>query len=243
VTVAVLRSDGARPEVPPERFAARRTSKAQHVYEAIKEAILSGELAPGSAIDKLALCDRFGMSRFPVSTAVNRLAFEKLVVVEPQHGSFVSRISIADVREFMLIRRAIEGDVAAQAAGRTSTALVDELDRSLRYQAAAVDAQDYAGFYQLDVGFHQIIVRSLAMTHAAEVLDRLLSHLERVRRLLIAPQGRAQKTLAEHRRIVQAIAAGDGSDAFAAARDHLDQTSAMFERFAHDNPTLFARPA
>jgi GntR family transcriptional regulator, rspAB operon transcriptional repressor len=222
---------------------ARRSSKAEHIYEAMKEAILSGELAPGSAIDKLALCQRFSMSRFPVSTAVNRLAFEKLVVIEPQHGSFVSRISVTDVREFMLIRRAIEGDIAAQAAGRPSAPLIEDLDRSLRYQSAAALAHDYAGFYQLDVGFHQIIVRSLGLTHAAEMLDRLLSHLERVRRLLMAPHGRAQKTLTEHRRIVQAIAAGDAGAAFAAARDHLDQTSAMFERFACDNPTLFAEPA
>ncbi len=96
--------------------ASPRSSKAGYVYETIKEAILSGELAPGTAIDKAALCDRLGMSRFPVTTAVNRLGFEKLVVIEPQHGSFVSRISIRNVREFMMIRRALEAEIAAQAA-------------------------------------------------------------------------------------------------------------------------------
>jgi DNA-binding GntR family transcriptional regulator len=220
-----------------------RSSKASHVYDTIKEAILSGELAPGTAIDKTALCDRLGMSRFPVTTAVNRLSFEKLVVIEPQHGSFVSRISIRDVREFMMIRRALEAEIAAQAAALRPTGLVEELERSLRYQAAAAEARDYAGYYRLDVGFHRLIVQALGLEHAAEVLDRLLSHLERVRRLLMAPAGRPQATYAEHRRISEAIAAGDSLGATAAARAHLEATTAMFETFAKDHPALFAETA
>lgn len=219
---------------------APRASKADHVYEMLKEAILSGDLSPGSAIDKSELCERLGMSRFPVTTAVNRLSFEKLVVIEPQHGSFVSRISLKDVREFMLIRRSLEAEIAAAAADADLSALDDELGRNLRYQAAAADAKDFAGFYRLDVAFHRIIVNALDLTHAVEVLDRLLSHLERVRRLLTTPPGRAQQTLIEHRRIAAAIAARDRTAAAVAARSHLESTEAMFERFAREHPSLFA---
>jgi len=60
---------------------ARADSKAGQVYGAVKEAILSGDLEPGQPIDKLALCDRLGVSRFPVSAAISRLAFERLVRV------------------------------------------------------------------------------------------------------------------------------------------------------------------
>ena len=201
---------------------------------------MSGELPPGSAIDKLALCERLGMSRFPVSTAVNRLAFEKLVVIEPQHGSFVSRISLTDVREFMLIRRAIETDIAAEAAKAGSAALTNELNRNLAEQDEASAEGDLASFYRLDVLFHQLIVQALGLHHAAEVLDRLLSHLERVRRLLTMPAGRTRQTLADHQAIAQAIARRDPEGARAAARGHLEQTSALFENFARQNPTLFA---
>src|ERR1700728_871021 len=96
----------------------RANSKVEQVYEAVKEAILSGALEPGQPIDKLALCEQLGVSRFPVSAALSRLAFERLVVVEPQHGSFVARISAQDVRERLFIRRAIEGEIAAEAARR-----------------------------------------------------------------------------------------------------------------------------
>ncbi len=94
----------------------RAGSKAEQVYEAVKEAILSGELEPGQAIDKLALCERLGVSRFPVSSAIGRLAFERLVRIEPQHGSFVAPISAGGVREHLFVRRALEGEIAAEAA-------------------------------------------------------------------------------------------------------------------------------
>jgi len=77
----------------------RASGKAEQVYEAVKDAILSGALEPGRAIDKPALCQSLGVSRFPVSAALSRLAFEGLVLVEPQHGSFVARISARDVRD------------------------------------------------------------------------------------------------------------------------------------------------
>ena len=218
----------------------RRLFKADQVYVTLKDAILSGELAPGSAIDKPALCERLGMSRFPVSSAINRLAFEKLVLIEPQHGSFVSRISLREVREFMLIRRAIEGDLAAEAARRGAMALSADLECSLDEQAKAAEAADPAGFYRLDVAFHQIIVQALGLEHAADVLDRTLSHLERVRRLLTMPSGRSWQTLADHQAIARAISSGDPDGARTAARAHLEQTSALFESFARDNPALFA---
>ena len=97
-------------------------SKADAVYGELKEAILTGVLEPGSLIDKAVLCEKLGVSRFPVSAAVSRLAYDRLVDVAPQHGSFVSRISINDVRERLFIRSALEGEIAAEAARRMSRA-------------------------------------------------------------------------------------------------------------------------
>ena len=229
-------SDRSRADSP----GVRRPSKAGHVYEDIKEAILSGSLEPGSPIDKPALCERLGMSRFPVTTAINRLAHERLVVVEPQHGSFVAKIALSEVSEFMLIRSALEGDIAALAAERKPEGLADELDRSMRYQGAALAARDSAGFYALDVGFHRAICGSLGLGHAAAMLDSLRSHLERIRRILTTPTGRMSATYDEHQAVTAAITSGNPEAARAAMRRHLDQTTAMFEAFAHRNPTLFS---
>ncbi|MDE2364815.1 MAG: GntR family transcriptional regulator [Hyphomicrobiales bacterium] len=218
----------------------RRTSKADQVYLDIKESILSGALAPGGAIDKIALCERLGVSRFPVTAAINRLAFERLVVIEPQHGSFVAKISSSDVREWMLIRRAIEAEISREA-GRAKLAedSMRALERNLRYQQAAAEADDVAGFYALDVEFHKIIVDGLALPHAREILDSLRSHLERVRRIVLSPPGRLPKAYAQHRHVYDMIEKRDPAAAAEAMRAHLDDTTAMFERIAAEHPETF----
>ncbi|HMN71088.1 MAG TPA: GntR family transcriptional regulator [Rhodoblastus sp.] len=218
---------------------ARRTSKADQVYGEIKEAILSGALAPGGAIDKLALCDRLGVSRFPVTAAINRLAFERLVVIEPQHGSFVAKIAANDVREWMMIRRALEAEIASVAARGLPSETQREIERNLRYQQAAAEAGDVAGFYALDVEFHKLIVDGMALRHSREILDGLRSHLERVRRIALSPPGRLPTAHAEHKRIFDAIVAKDSAGASGAMRAHLDETTATFERIAEQNPENF----
>ena len=237
MAVQTSEKSSARKRLVADR--ARRTSKADQVYTEIKEAILSGALAPGGAIDKLALCAKLGVSRFPVTAAINRLAFERLVVIEPQHGSFVAKIAANDVREWMMIRRALEAEIAAEAARGLPAETQREIERNLRYQQAAAEAGDVAGFYVLDVEFHKLIVDGLALRHAREILDGLRSHLERVRRIALSPPGRLPSAHAEHKRIFEAILSGKGADAAVAMRAHLDETTATFERIAVQNPENF----
>lgn len=218
----------------------RASSKADQVYDDVKESILSGELEPGDPIDKLALCEKLGVSRFPVSAAISRLAFERLVVVEPQHGSFVARISASDVRERMFIRRALEGEIAAEAARRLDEAGRAALRETMEASAHAAEADDRTHFYALDVDFHAVLTQSLGLERTGEMLDALRAHLERVRRILMTPVGRMQQTQREHEAVWQAILARDPERARSAMIAHLGQTTDMFENFAKERPELFS---
>jgi DNA-binding GntR family transcriptional regulator len=218
----------------------RVNSKADHVYGELKEAILAGALEPGEPIDKLALCERLGVSRFPVSAALSRLAFERLVVIEPQRGSFVSRISLEDVRERWFIRRALECEIAAEAARRLPREGREALAENVAREREAVEAGDRQKFYGLDVGLHQVLTTHLGLKRSGEILDGLRAHLERVRRLLMGPAGRIRATLTEHAAIVAAIEAGDAAGARAAMDRHLAGTTEQFEAFARERPALFS---
>jgi len=219
---------------------ARADSKAGQVYGAVKEAILSGDLEPGQPIDKLALCDRLGVSRFPVSAAISRLAFERLVRVEPQHGSFVARISAEDVRERLFIRRALEGEIAAEAARRLDAAGRAALEDNLREAEEAARAGDRPRFYDLDVGFHAILTQRLGLDRSGEILDGVREHLERLRRLLMTPHGRMQATIAEHRAVVEGVESADPARARAAMEAHMSAMTALFENFSRQRPELFS---
>jgi DNA-binding GntR family transcriptional regulator len=215
-----------------------RESKADRVYSALKAAIVSGELPPDTPIDKRELCDRFGVSRLPVTTAINRLAFERLVVVEPQSGSYVSRISLSDMKQWMLVRLALEAEVAA-ACAKLPKPWLEKLERNIAYQGTAVAHDDLDGFHALDVGFHRLMIEGLGLQRVGEILDSVRTHVDRTRRLLLPEPGRMPATYEEHRAIYRMIAAGRGDSAGQAMRKHLNRVLGELEVFAKRHPNFF----
>jgi DNA-binding GntR family transcriptional regulator len=191
-------------------------------------------------IDKTGLCEKLRVSRFPVSAAVSRLAYDRLVDVAPQHGSFVARISLNDARERLFIRSALEGEVAAEAARRMSRADKDALAANLRQQVAAVAEKDRATFYGLDVAFHQVLTAGLGMARSADVLASLRVHLERTRRLTMLSSEQLRASLNEHSAIAAAIEAEDLSAARDAMKQHLGITAERLEDLAKRQPELFS---
>src|SRR3954451_17309728 len=102
---------------------AQRGGATGRVVEAPREAIATLELRPGAALDKTAICERLGLSRFPVSEALTRLQAEGLVEIQPQRGSIVSLIRLVDARENMFVRRAFEVEAVRSLAPVASNAL------------------------------------------------------------------------------------------------------------------------
>src|ERR1043165_10121029 len=109
-----------------------RAGTMQRVQDAIRDAIVALAFTPGEFIPKDAICQRLGVSRFPVSEALGRLADEGFVDILPQRGTRVSRIDIAACRHAMFMRRAIEGEAVRVIAPRANDSLIEKLEDNLR---------------------------------------------------------------------------------------------------------------
>lgn len=205
-------------------------SKAERVYRELRRRIRELALPPGAPLRKEELALELGVSRAPVSEAIARLADEALVEVFPQHGSFVAPIRAADVRESLFIRTALEVEAIRRVALRTDGELVARLQANVAAQATALEAGDLAGFHDLDEAMHGAIFTALEAPRALRLLEAARAPLDRPRRLALPQDGRPTETLAEHRRIVDAIASGDPDLAAAAMRAHLNQVSRSVER-------------
>jgi GntR family transcriptional regulator, rspAB operon transcriptional repressor len=209
------------------------------IVETLREAIVSLELRPGVVLDKATLTTRFGVSRFPVAEALNRLKAEGLVDIRPQSGSTVSLIRLADVRENMFLRRALEAETVAFLAERSDAALTAELKRNLRYQNAAVDADDRPGFHRLDLSFHDLLIGAAGFPRVRAMVENARLALDRVRRLLASPR-RHVVTFQEHVAIVDAIEAGQAEAARTAMLAHIEAVMVELEAFSQTHPQVFA---
>jgi DNA-binding GntR family transcriptional regulator len=218
--------------------ATRQSGATARVVEGLRQAIVTLELEPGAKLDKAELTRRFGVSRFPVAEALNRLKAEGLVDIRPQSGSTVSRIRLADARENMFLRHALEGEAVAHHARRHSRRLLGELRRNMQKQKVALDADDRARFHRLDLELHDIFVSTIGYARVRTMVEGARLSLDRARRLLINPRRHAL-TFKEHAAIVAAIAAGDPSAARSAMSAHLDSVMEELEDFARECPALF----
>ena len=215
-----------------------RGGTTERVLAALREAIIGFELAPGADIDKSAICERLGVSRFPVSEALARLQSEGLVEILPQRGTRVARIRLAEVRQSMFIRRALEAQAVRSLALDRGEKLLPTLDRNLRYQQAAAEAGGRRGFHMLDLEFHLILLDALGFARVKTAVEAARANLDRVRRLLSSPRHHAL-TLADHQAVVAALRADDADAAGKAMEMHLDSVITELVAFAAENPSLF----
>lgn len=219
-----------------------RGGTVQRVQEVIRDAIVRLDLPPGSAIDKAALCARLGVSRFPVSEALGRLAAEGFVEVLPQRGTRVARIDLADCRQAMFIRRALEVEAVRAIAPSADAALLSALDRNLREQEGALGADYSSRFHKLDLELHELLLNFLGYDRVRHAVEAARGSLDRARLFMCTPQ-RQLSTLDEHKGIVAALKKRDVDAAVAAMERHLDAVMAELLDVAERNPDAVAIPA
>lgn len=209
------------------------------VTNALRHAIVTLALPPGTTLDKSAICTQLGVSRFPVSEALARLAEEGLVDIAPQRGSTVSLVKIADVREYMLIRKGLESEALRVLIGKHDADVIAALHDNMAAQREAASRDDAENFHQIDVAFHDIIFRSMRLTKVKAIIDKARANLDRARRLIITPR-RLNHTIAEHQAIFDGILAANAAQAIAAIRAHIDAVMIELFAFAQEQPELFA---
>ncbi len=163
---------GARSANADRRRAAGARLLSDQAFDAIRDKIVSLELAPGAPIEEEQLAAELGVGRTPVREAIKRLAYGRLVVVYPRSGSYVADLHLADLEAICDIRERLEGLAAERAAAEATYeerqelhALVDELDATT----------DPEVLLSLDVDVHRAIHR---MSHNPYLLDMLSQSLD-----------------------------------------------------------------
>jgi len=218
-----------------------RGGTVQRVVDVIRDAIVRLDLPPGTAIDKAALCTRLGVSRFPVSEALGRLAAEGFVEVLPQRGTRVARIDLADCRQAMFIRRALEAEAVRAIAPRADAVLLSALERNLRDQESALGSDHGGRFHALDLELHELLLDFLGYDRVRHAVEAARASLDRARLFMCTP-ARQLSTFAEHKAIVTALKKRDPAAAVGAMEHHLDAVMTELIVFAGRNPGAVALP-
>jgi DNA-binding GntR family transcriptional regulator len=141
-------------------------------YDAIRDKIVTLEIAPGAPIEEELLAAELGVGRTPVREAIKRLAYRKLVVVYPRSGSYAADLDLADLEAICDMRERLEGLAAERAATEARYEERQELQKLLDDIDACTDP---AKLLDLDVLVHRAIHR---MAHNPYLFDTLTGSLD-----------------------------------------------------------------
>lgn len=202
-----------------------KITMAEQIAAALREEIVTGQLAAGTRLRQNEIAQRFGVSTTPVREAFGLLQSDGLVQIDPHRGVTVFLPTIQDLIEHYEIRMALEMLAAEKAAVRFQTqdapplvALLDEMfttSNAVRY--VEMNQQFHLRLYRLG-GRSRLVMMIEELRNASLAYNHLYAAAD-------VPRD-AERLDAEHREILAACQANDPVRAANAVRQHIQQTIA-----------------
>lgn len=210
-----------------DRGAVRLNDKA---YGVLEELIVTGALAPGSQWSEVALAEKIGLGRTPTREALQRLAYQRLVRIEPRQGVFISEIDYQGHLKIIRCRREIEQVVvadAAECANQSERKALRDVQRSLVELKSAKDVRMYL---RLHFTLTCLLAEASRNPYAAEFFSMLQTHARRFMNLHQDGYTNFAALCDLHIRQIEAVVTGDAAAARASAIERNDYA----ESFARD---------
>jgi DNA-binding GntR family transcriptional regulator len=193
------------------------------VAKHIRDAIVRGEFAPGSALPEIRLADQLGTSRGTVREALRTLEDQGLVDVLPHKGSFVSQVTKRKAQELYSLRAVLEAFAVRLAVEKG--AFAGEAGQALEARMAHLEAVAGGSDPMVTIEAERALHREIWSRCDHELLLELMATLQlQTRRLLLYNKvfrSPPEEEIATHRDLVAAILSGEPAQAEAAVREHI----------------------
>jgi DNA-binding GntR family transcriptional regulator len=223
----------ARSELEVERLDTGVSIRDQ-AYAALKRAIASADIysRPDEIrIDERALCQQLGVSRTPVREAMTLLEQEGFLRTEPRRGIFIVRKTRRQIVEMIQVWAALEGMAARLATKGASDKEIAALRDIFSSFADANPAEKIDEYSDANIAFHQALIKLSGSDLIVGITDNLFLHVRSVRRVTIAHGDRAERSLADHLKIIEALAKRNAERAEKLSREHALGLADHVEKF------------
>ncbi|MQR00349.1 phosphonate utilization associated transcriptional regulator [Glaciimonas soli] len=193
------------------------------VQQELERMILAGDLAAGDKLNEVSLAEMLGVSRGPVREAFRALEEVGLVQQEKNCGVFVRQISTEEADDIYEVRAALDELIGRKLATTITEAQIQELHTLLSRMDGMVASDDVDGYSAMNLVFHDLLLNMTNNQKLIHTYRRLVNELSLFRRSALAELARNRSlptSIAEHHKIVEAIATGNAQDAGSIMREH-----------------------
>lgn len=196
-------------------------SLADQVFDHLENDILSGKYQRGEILTESKLSAELGVSRTPIREALRRLEQEH-IIEESGKGSVVIGINEKDLEDIFMIRKSLECQVAALAAKNRTEEQLKQLREAFEFQEFYLNKKDPDQIKLMDSRFHETLYKLSGSTAFYDTLVPLHKKIQKYRRASVANSSRAEASVAEHRKIYEAIESQNTALAAKYASEHVE---------------------
>ncbi len=175
------------------------------VFNTLRQAIITGEFAPGERLMEIALADRLGVSRTPVREAIRKLELEGLVVMIPRKGAEVAKITEKSLREVLEVRTVLEELAAGLACERITEEGKRELMETHKAFVEAIEKKEIKEIADKDEDFHNQIFACTENDRLVQIINNLKEQMYRYRMEYLKETNCHDDLIEEHNEILDAI--------------------------------------
>lgn len=203
------------------------------IAEALRTAILRGQLKDNEPLRQDKIAADFGVSKVPVREALAQLKSEGLITLHLNRGAFVTGLSAAEAHEIYVIRSALEVIALEQAIPHMTRTDYVQAENVLRLMDIETDTGQWG---ELNWQFHVQLYRAAKLPHVLKILAPLHVSVTRYLVLYLDAMGFQARSQEEHYAILKACREHDTPTAVDLLKAHLQQASATLVQFLTTKP-------
>jgi len=182
------------------------------VYNKLRDAILSGQLAPGTKLVEQSISSQMQISKTPVREAIRELAQEGLISFKVRHGLAVIDFTEKDVNELVTLRSALEVLGVRLVKDIWTSADTQVLGTILKKIVAAEKARNYSELPNLDIEFHEYIIKRTDNLRLVKAWKDIASQMNVLFRMIQYFEFSEGYTSASHTELIEALSSKDKAE-------------------------------
>jgi DNA-binding GntR family transcriptional regulator len=207
------------------QFGPRPILVREQTLDRLREAIINGQVAPGTRLIERELCEALGVSRTSVREVLRRLESEKLIHVEARKGPIVASLSKAQAQEIYELRTHLESLQVKRFVELATDKEIKALQSIFgRFEKAAL-SEDVPLSVKVMAEFHDHINTVAKSEIIKDILSQLTARVSYLRATSMSTPGRMKDSVEEIRTIVEAVTRRDLEAARAAVVDHVQKAA------------------
>ncbi|MDK2902906.1 MAG: GntR family transcriptional regulator, rspAB operon transcriptional repressor [Clostridiales bacterium] len=215
----------------------KETAK-EYAIRVLKYNIMNLNLKPGQIVSENEIAQQLGISRTPVREAFIELSKVSMVEIYPQKGTYIAPMNLSIIEQSRFMRAVLERAVIEIDCDNSDKTYIAYLEENLMLQQSCAEQKDYERLLYLDNEFHRLLFSMAGKETIYDFIENIMGHFNRARMLNLAEMDR-QRTIDEHKHMLEFIKAKDKKSASALMEQHLSRINTDLVYLQERHPEYF----